>query len=161
MSEQKSLCMLLLKGYDYLGRAAIFAQVFVLLFFRLNWGWSFFISGKGKLLHHGDIVDFFSSLHLPFPDFTAWFVASVECVGGILMLLGLGARPVGLILSINMLVAYLSVEADRQKFFHFFQDRDAFFAADPFLFLLAALVIFAFGAGPISLDALIAKALKK
>jgi putative oxidoreductase len=132
-------------------------QIAILLFFRLNWGWQYFTTGRGKLLDHAPVVDFFTTLHLPFPDATAWFVGGVECVGGILLLLGLAARPTGFILAINMIVAYLSVESDRKKVLEFFTDQDPFFAADPFFFLLTALLALAFGAGPVSLDALIHK----
>lgn len=143
------------KAYALLFKLGNLSQIVLLLFFRLNWGWQFFVSGKGKLLNHGDIVDFFASLHLPFADFTAWFVAGVEAVGGILLLLGLAARPVGLLLAVNMTVAYLAVDEDRQKVFNFFKDQDAFFHADPFFFLFTGLLAFCFGAGPLSLDQLI------
>lgn len=143
------------KAYGLLFKVGNLSQILLLLFFRLNWGWQFFVSGKGKLLNHSDIVDFFASLHLPFADFTAWFVAGVEAAGGILLLLGLAARPVGLLLSVNMTVAYLAVDDDRQKVFNFFKDQDAFFHADPFFFLFTALLAFCFGAGPLSLDQLI------
>jgi len=142
-------------------KAGNYFQILLLLFFRLNWGWLFFISGKGKLIHHPDIVSFFHDLHLPFPDQTAWFVGGVECLGGILLLLGLAARPVGLILAINMTVAYLSVADERAKVFNFAKDQDSFLHADPFFYLLTALLAFAFGAGAISLDNLIAKIMKK
>lgn len=151
------LGFLLRTGYELLAKVADKTQILLLLFFRLNWGWQFFISGKGKLFDHPSVVEFFTSLHLPFPDFTAWFVSGVECFGGILLLLGLATRPVGLVLSINMIVAYLSVEEDRLKVLNFFHDQDPFFAADPFFFLLAALLAFAFGGGPFSVDALLDK----
>lgn len=77
------------------------------------------------------------------------------------MLFGLATRPVGLVLSINMIVAYLSVEDDRNKVFNFFGDQDSFLHADPFFFLLAAIMAFAFGGGPISADALIGKLITK
>lgn len=57
------------KAYALLFKLGNLSQIVLLLFFRLNWGWQFFVSGKGKLLNHGDIVDFFASLHLPFADF--------------------------------------------------------------------------------------------
>lgn len=97
----------------------VFAAVF-LLFVRLNWGWQFFQAGEGKLFNHQHVAEFFSSLNLPFPDLTAWFVGGVESVGGILLILGLATRPVGLILAGNMFIAYLSVESDRQKLLNFF-----------------------------------------
>jgi putative oxidoreductase len=143
--------------YQLLIGAGDIFQIFLLLFFRLNWGWLFFTTGKGKLINHQQVVEFFTSLNLPFPDMTAWLVGGVECVGGVLLILGLASRPVGLILSINMIVAYLSVEEDRSKVLNFFKDQDPFFAADPFFFLLTALLAFSFGAGPVSIDRLIKK----
>jgi putative oxidoreductase len=137
----------------------IFGFWLLLLLFRLDFGYQYFKTGKGKLLDHQSIVDFFTSLHIPFPDFNAWFVGGVECVGGILLILGLAARPVGLVLSVNMAVAYLAVADDRAKVFDFIQhpikNQDPFVQADPFFFLLTALLIFGFGAGPISIDRLI------
>lgn len=138
-----------------------FVQKFLLLFFRLNWGYQFFLAGQGKLAHHQKVAEFFASLHLPFPGWTAWFVALVECCGGILLIAGLGTRAVGLILTINMIVAYLSVDTDRQALFNFFKNQTPFLQADPFFFLLTALLVFAFGAGPISLDALLSKWLRR
>jgi putative oxidoreductase len=147
--------------YGLLIRTGNASQILLLLFFRLNWGWQFFVTGKGKLTDHQHVAEFFATLHLPAPDMTAWFVGGVECIGGILLIIGLAARPVGLILSTNMIVAYLSVEDDRQKVLNFFKDQDPFFAADPFFFLLTGLLAFAFGGGPLSLDALILRLMKK
>jgi putative oxidoreductase len=157
----KTACRkLVVKGYELLVKAGNNFQVLLLLFFRLNWGWQFFVTGKGKLLGHEQVAQFFFSINLPFPDATAWFVGGVEFIGGILLILGLAARPTGLILAINMIVAYLSVDSERQKVLNFFKDQDPFFAADPFFFLLTGLLAFAFGAGPFSVDALIKKRLK-
>lgn len=147
-----SILIKLEKLYGLFFKTSTVGQFLLLLFFRLNWGYQFFVSGRGKLLNHGDIVDFFSSLHLPAPDFTAWFVALVELLGGIFLIAGLAARPIGLILAVNMTVAYLAVDDDREKLFNFFKDQDAFLHADPFFFLLTGLLAFCFGAGPLSLD---------
>lgn len=143
------------QGYFLLVRLGDLLQSLLLLIFRLNWGWQFFVSGKGKLTGHADIVDFFSSLGLPFPDFTAWFVAAVECVGGLLLMAGLGSRVVGLMLTINMTVAYLSVPDEREKVLNIFKDQDPFLQADPFFFLLTALLVFVFGSGFVSVDYLL------
>ncbi len=148
-------------GHQLLAQAGTATGILLLLFFRLNWGWLFFTTGQGKLINHANVVSFFSSLNLPAPEATAWFVGGVECIGGLLLLLGLATRPVGLILAINMLVAYLSVEDDRNKLINFFKDQDSFLHADPFFFLLAALLAFSFGGGPLSLDSLLAKLRKK
>lgn len=162
MSSKRQLFLTIaVKVYNLLIKASNVFQILLLLFFRLNWGWQFFITGKGKLTDHQSIVEFFTSLNLPAPEFTAWFVGGVECVGGILLMIGLATRPVGLILAVNMIVAYLSVEDDRQTVLNFFKDQQSFFAADPFFFLLTALLAFAFGAGLLSLDALIGRLMKK
>ncbi|MBX7143517.1 MAG: DoxX family protein [Oligoflexia bacterium] len=130
-------------------------QPVLLLLFRLQWGWQFYLSGKGKLLNHATTTEFFTGLGIPMPELNAWFVGGVECVGGLLLLVGLCSRPVGAILSVNMIVAYLSVDSDREKFFAIFSDPSGFIGADPFFFLVLALLMLAFGAGAISLDALL------
>lgn len=145
------------RGYRLLITAGNLLQPVLLLIFRLSWGWRFFVSGKGKLINHSDIVDFFTSLNIPFPDPTAWFVAGLECIGGILLILGLASRPVGVLLTVNMIIAYLSVADDRAKVFNLFRDPDAFLQADPFFFLLTATLVFAFGPGTLSVDYLLAK----
>ncbi len=154
---KNSFVSFLTKASNWLSKAGKLTQLLLLLFFRINWGWLFFVTGKGKLLNHAQVASFFTSLHLPAPEPTAWLVAAVECLGGLLLLFGLATRPVGLILSINMIVAYLSVEEDRNKLLNFFADQNSFFQADPFFFLLAALMAFAFGGGPLSLDAILGK----
>lgn len=148
-------------GNRFLNRFGELLQPIILLIFRIHWGWAYFVTGKGKLLNHPDIVEFFTNLGIPFPDFNAWFVGGVECFGGLLLLIGLFSRPVAFVLTVNMIVAYLSVPYDRAKVFGIFQDAEPFLTADPFFFLLAAVLIFAFGPGLISLDALIQHTLKR
>lgn len=147
-----NLIQLSMRGYGYLINFGILLQPLVLLLFRVHWGWAFFLTGKGKLLHHADIVEFFTSLAIPFPEANAWFVGAVECVGGLLLLVGLFSRPIALMLTVNMLVAYLSVPADRAKLFGIFSDASAFIEAEPFFYLLVSVLVLAFGPGVISLD---------
>ncbi len=132
---------------------ASFLQPAVLLLLRL-WGYEYMITGWGKLTHHDKVVGFFTDLGIPAPGFNAWFVGGVECFGGILLLVGLLSRPTALVLMINMLVAFLSVAKDRAIFFHAFSKPDDFIAADPFFYLLVAVIILAFGPGVISIDGL-------
>jgi len=144
-------------AYRLLVRAGDCLQPLLLLAFRLNWGWQFFVSGRGKLVDHGEIVSFFTDLHIPFPDLNAWFVAGLECAGGLLLIAGLMSRPIGLLLTVNMIVAYLSVEGDRAKVFNFFKDQDPFLQADPFFFLLTSVIVLAFGPGVLSIDYLLGR----
>ena len=125
----------------------------LLLAVRLYWGWQFFQTGLGKLTNIPKVIDFFTSLGIPFPTLNAYFVGSLECVGGALLFLGLGSRIITLPLTFNMLVAYIT--ADREALFSFFSDPGKFYAADPYTFLFAALLILIFGPGKISLDSAI------
>ena len=127
----------------------------ILLAFRLNWGWSFYEAGKGKLLNHERVVEFFTSLGIPVPGLNAWFIGGLECFGGLLLFVGLCSRPVALLMVCNMIVAYLSVADDRATVLGIFQDPDPFLAATPFFFLLMSLLVLGFGPGFISLDYLL------
>jgi len=128
-----------------------------LLLVRLYWGLQFIQTGWGKLHNLAKVTDFFISLGIPFPHFTAAFVATVEFVGGMLLVLGLFSRITGLVLSVNLLVAYIT--ADRDALLSFFSDPGKFYAADPFTFLFAALIVLIFGAGFLSFDTLLTRLL--
>ena len=80
---------------------------------------------------------------------------ATECGGGALLALGLFARPASVPLIFTMLVAYYT--ADRDALFAITNDGDKFTGATPFLFLLASLIVLAFGPGKLSLDALLGK----
>jgi putative oxidoreductase len=127
----------------------------VLLALRLVWGWQFFTTGLGKLQNHARVTEFFTSLGIPMPGLNAWFVGGLEMVGGVLLLLGLFSRPIALLLTGNMFVAYLT--ADRPALLGVFHDLDAFLKADPFWFLFVAVVVLTLGPGALSLDRFVTK----
>jgi putative oxidoreductase len=126
-----------------------------LLAVRLYWGWQFAQTGWGKLHNIAKIAAFFTTLNIPFPAFSAHFVAGLEFIGGILLILGLGTRLVGFLLAANMFVAYWT--ADHEALGSIFSDPGKFYVADPFTFLFASLIVLIFGAGYLSLDHIIAK----
>ena len=125
-----------------------------LLLVRLYWGWQLAQSGWGKLHHLSSVGEYFATLGLPMPAQMAVFIASVEFFGGILLALGLASRMTGLVLTVNLTMAYLI--GDREALLSFFSDPDKFTAAAPFAFLVVALVVLIFGAGRISADTAIA-----
>ncbi|MEO5715103.1 MAG: DoxX family protein [Luteolibacter sp.] len=127
------------------------AQSAVLLFLRIMIGWTFFLTGKGKLANFDRTTHFFESLKIPAPAFHAGFVGGLEMVGGILLLIGLCSRLISVPLLFSMIVAYLT--ADREAF----ASISDFTAAAPFIYLCVTLVILVFGPGKFSLDALIAR----
>ena len=138
------------KIYAWAARAASTLQSPFLLLVRLYWGIQLAQNGWGKLHNLGRVTEFFSSLGLPAPGATATFVATVEFVGGILLAIGLLSRFMGLVITVDMLIAYIM--ADREAFFSFISDPGKFYVADPYTFLFAALLIAIFGPGRIALD---------
>jgi putative oxidoreductase len=145
----------LYRVYERFAALASYLQSPLLLVVRLYWGWQLVQSGWGKLHHLDRVTEYFTSLNLPAPAFTAHCVSGLELVGGILLILGLGSRLIGLMLTVNMLVAYWT--ADRDALFAVFSDPGKFYNADPYTFLFASVMVLVFGAGLFSLDALLAK----
>jgi putative oxidoreductase len=130
-----------------------------LLAIRLYWGWQFAQNGWGKLHNLAKITDYFTSLNIPFPAASAHFIAALEFFGGLLLIVGLGTRLVGLLLAANMMVAYWT--ADHDALVSILSDPGKFYIADPYTFLFASLMVLIFGAGLLSFDALIMKRLKE
>lgn len=147
----KMICRIYLKCAEL---ASLLKSPFLLVI-RLYWGWQLVQSGWGKLHHLDKVTEFFTSLNLPAPGVTAHFVSGLELVGGIALILGLGTRFFGLVLTVNMVVAYWT--ADHEALTSIFSDPGKFYNADPYTFLFAALMMLIFGAGLFSVDAMIEK----
>ena len=145
---------LIRSGYGFLATGSSYLSHPFLLVVRLYWGWSFFQTGKGKLMTHDNVTEFFTSLGIPLPGLNAWMAGATECFGGLLLLAGLASRLTAIPLIVTMIVAYLTADAEAVR--NIFSEPDKFTGADPFLFLLASVIIFVFGPGAISLDRLIA-----
>jgi putative oxidoreductase len=110
-------------------------------------------TGWGKLHNLAKVTEFFTSLGIPLPGLNAPFIVGLEFLGGILIMLGLGSRLVALLLTCDMAVAFAT--ADRGALFSIFSDPDKFYAAAPYTFLVAFLIVLIFGPGRVSLDALL------
>jgi putative oxidoreductase len=137
-------------AYGFLVTAGNWLQPVILLVVRLYWGWQFFQSGYGKFVRLGEVADFFGTLGIPLPMPNAILVATTECVGGLLLLVGLASRLAAIPLAITLIVAYAT--DDREALLSVFSDPDKFLTATPFLFLFATLLILAFGPGVLSAD---------
>ena len=155
LPAKKEMTKIVEKLYRLLITVASSLQSPFLLFVRLYWGWQLAQSGWGKLHNIDKVTEFFLSLGLPAPGFTAHFIASLEFVGGLLLILGLASRLNALVLTINMLMAYII--ADHDALISIFSNPDKFYAAAPYTFLVASLVILIFGPGLFSVDAAIAR----
>jgi putative oxidoreductase len=146
---------ILTKLYGLLVTAASSLQSPFLLLVRLYWGFQMTQTGWGKLHNLAKVTDYFASLGVPLPAFTAPFIVDLEFMGGILIMLGLGSRLFALLLTCDMIVAYIA--GDREALFSIFSDPDKFYAAAPYTFLIAFLSVLIFGAGRFSLDAVLSK----
>ncbi len=128
-----------------------------LLAVRLYWGWQLIQSGWGKLHNLPKVTEFFTSLNLPMPAQMAVFISCVEFFGGIFLAIGLLSRLTALVLTVNMIMAYIT--ADREALQSIFSDPDKFYAAAPYVFLIASLIILIFGPGKLSLDTILERLL--
>jgi len=142
-------------GYGKLITAAEALKSPFLLAVRLYWGWQFFQTGMGKLGDLATTTGFFKELGIPFPAFNAAMAGTTECVGGLLLLIGLASRLTTIPLIVTMIVAYLTADLEAVK--SIFADADKFVTAAPFLFLFASLIIIIFGPGKFSMDHLLVK----
>ncbi len=124
-----------------------------LLLVRLYWGWLFWRAGYWKFTHYDNTVKFFGSLGLPSPEVMVLFIASVEFVGGLMLAFGIFSRFSALVLTGNMIGAYLVAHSD--ELFSIFSKPEDFYSAPPFTFLFASLIILTFGSGLFSIDYLI------
>jgi putative oxidoreductase len=141
------------RAYELLVTVANLLQSPLLLALRLYFFWQLFQTGQGKLSNITKFIHFFRDLHIPAPTVNAYFVSSLECFGGLLLMVGLASRPLALMVAISMSVAYLTTE--QEALMTFFSNSDKFVKADPFPYLLTALIVLAFGPGLFSIDALL------
>ena len=127
---------------------------------RIVIGLAFFQAGTGKFRHFENVIGFFDGLGIPFPAFNAGLVASMETVGGIALILGLFTRFFASGLSITMVVALTT--ADSADFLASWGSAAEKGPTDivAFVFLLFLLWLVSFGAGKLSLDALLRRVLK-
>jgi len=143
------------RAYRLLIRGATSLQSPFLLAVRLYWGWQLAQVGWGKLHNLDKVTDLFTSLGIPAPGVSAPFISGLEFVGGILLAVGLGSRLIALLLTCDMLTAFLT--ADREAFFAILSDPDKLFMAAPYTYLFASLIVLIFGPGKLSVDALLAR----
>ena len=123
---------------------------------RFIWGIQLMQAGVGKLLNIDTPIGYFTQLGIPFPVENAWLVACTETFGGLFLALGFLTRLTAIPLIINFIVAYITTE--QKALGELVQlNTDDFFAAAPFLFLFAAIIVLAFGPGAYSVDYLVAR----
>ena len=107
------------RAYEKFAAVANYLQAPLLLAVRVFFFWQLFLSGKGKLLNIDKTAEFFGSLNIPMPVFSAYLAGATECFGGLLLVIGLASRLVAIPVAFTMIVAY--VTADYEAFDQHFQ----------------------------------------
>ena len=124
----------------------------IVLIGRILLGILFVISGFGKIADFGGTAGYIASKSLPLPQAVAALTIVVELGGGLLLLFGFFARSAAITLAVFTLLAALI-------FHNFWSAPHAEFVAQFVSFMKnvsitgGMLVLAAFGAGAISLDA--------
>ena len=126
---------------------------------RLVIGLAFIQAGSGKFRNFENVIGFFDSLGIPFPTFNAGLVASMETVGGLMLIVGLFTRFFASGLAVTMVVALLT--ADTADLLAAWSGASQLSPTDvtAFTFLLFLMWLVFYGAGKWSLDALMKKLL--
>lgn len=125
-------------------------KALVPLMLRLLFGFSFMMAGWMKLNMLPKVVEGFTGAGIPWAGVMAPFVAVLEFVGGILLMVGLGTRVVAFLLAFTMIVALMTAHVSA-----FSQGLQGVMSAGPFSYLIAMLVLLTYGAGKLSVDALL------
>ncbi len=123
-----------------------------LLLIRIIWGHQFIYTGFGKLLNLDKVTRFFETLGVPHPEFNAVLVGVVELVCGLFILVGFASRMAAIPLIIIMVTAIGYAHSHVFHDLKFIADPSNLVREAPFPFLMAAVIIFIFGPGRISID---------
>jgi putative oxidoreductase len=142
--------MITKKIYQNYSRSLDKLQDFAPLLLRLILAYGFFEPAWNKIQDVHASGEWFESMELPAPYFQAWLATLTECLGVILLTLGLGTRLIVVPLIITMMVAIKTVHWE-----------NGFAASDngyeiPLYYSLMLLCLLFTGSGKISVDYLIA-----
>jgi putative oxidoreductase len=121
------------------------AQWIPQLLTRLFVGYFFYETGWSKIHNLDAMTQRFAGWGIPFPAFNAALSGYTELIGGALILVGLFTRLAAIPLSINMVVAILTVKLKKVT------GLDDFVELDEPLYALAFLWLFFSGPGWVSL----------
>jgi putative oxidoreductase len=112
---------------------------------RLAVGIILLVAGYQKLMAMDNTVAYFAKLGFPVPVVTGWFIALLECFGGAALILGLFVSYLGLIYTIEFIVAAFWVKLPGVGYAQSRLD---------IMILAAAAALYFLGAGPWSIDSL-------
>ncbi len=134
-----------------------------ILLARVSLGLFFAISGGNKLFlekNREGLVEIITDAGIPFPEYTAFFLASVEFFGGLLLTIGLLSTFCAIALMIAMIVAILTVDIYTiPKGLSFLDWLDYFLYLPQTMYVLLFIWLVSSGPGPVSIDYILARSL--
>jgi putative oxidoreductase len=136
---------------NYVNRVETVKDVLPPLLFRLILAYGFYKPAMAKLQDVHAIGDWFAGMGLPAPYFQAYLATGTECLGVILLTLGLGVRIISIPLIITMLVAIKTVHWGNG----FEAGKNGY--EIPLYYILMLVSLICTGAGKISVDYLIGR----
>ena len=137
-------------------KATALVQPILPLLTRVVIGHAFIVAGLGKLRHFDATVSFFASIGIPAPELNAAFIATLELVGGAVLVIGLATRVFAALLSSSMIVALFTAHASEVLQALNLAGSPALSDITAFVFLLFLGWLVAFGAGAFSADRILA-----
>lgn len=147
------------RAYDTFAAVFNWGQGPLMFLMRLYIGYQAIISGYGHLTHFQQTVKAFQGWNIPYPAFNVGLAGTTEIVGGGLFILGFAARLVAVPMTINFIVAILSVNLASPKYHHalmnIWQNQDVVLKDDAFPFLALSVLVLFYGPGWFSIDALL------
>jgi uncharacterized membrane protein YphA (DoxX/SURF4 family) len=124
---------------------------FTLTVLRVVVGVTFLLTGLPRLQNTAGFITFVGSQGIPAPEILGWLPLVLEPVGGILLILGIGTRWLGLYFVLEMLITTIVVKAAHGTPFIVTGRPGVGFELD-LLLLGGALVLMALGSGQLSLE---------
>jgi len=121
---------------------------------RLTVGIGFVVTGWGKVHHFDKVINFFTSLKIPHPEFAAHLTGFSELIFGALVVLGIATR-----LSVIPLIVIMITAMATATFPGFAADSSSdvstYLLSEELLMAVILFWLFIRGAGAISIDAMI------
>ena len=136
---------------NYASKVEVLKDIVPPLAFRLILAYGFYKPAMAKLDDVHAIGDWFAGMGLPAPYFQAYLATGTECLGVILLTLGLGVRIISIPLIITMLVAIKTVHWGNG----FEAGQNGY--EIPLYYILMLVSLICTGAGKVSVDYLIGR----
>ena len=124
---------------------------FTLTVLRVIVGVTFVLMGVGKIQNPAGFISFVGSQGIPAPEILGWLPIILEPVGGVLLILGIGTRWLGLYFVLEMLITTIVVKAAHGTPFIVSGRPGVGFELD-LLLLGGAFVLLALGSGQLSVE---------